>query len=39
MPLFQLGKMRAKLVSDFQLLELLHCALVLKGHCLLFDPY
>lgn len=37
--LFQLGKMRPKLVSDFQLLELLDRALVLKGYFLLFDPY
>lgn len=37
--LFQLGKLRPKLVSDFQLQELLDCALVLKGYFLLFDPY
>lgn len=37
--LFQLGKLRPKRVSDFQLQEFLDCALVLRGYFFLFALY
>lgn len=36
---FQLGRLRPKLVSDFQFQELLDCALVLRGYFCLFALY